>query len=87
MTKSPVKQKYRSLRRNEITGKTKVSSLRRNEEQLTVNTRYNELGNLAIFLEHMVLFCVVTTVHQDGRLFADSIFCLPAFVRPSYAMY
>ena len=56
-------------------------------DHMYVRSRYNELGNLAIFLEHMVLFSVVTTVHQDGHLFADSIFCFPAFVRPSYAMY
>ena len=56
-------------------------------DRMYVRSRYNELGNLAIFLEHMVLFSVVTTVHQDGHLFADSIFCFPAFVRPSYAMY
>ena len=52
MTKSPVKQKYRSLRRNEITGKTKVSKSKakrrtayskhsKSKEQLTVNTGYN----------------------------------------------
>ena len=56
-------------------------------DHMYVRSRYSELGNLAIFLEHMVLFSVVTTVHQDGRLFADSIFYLPAFVRPSSAMY
>ena len=52
MTKLPVKQKYRSLRRNEITGKTKVSKSKakrrtayskhsKSKEQLTVNTGYN----------------------------------------------